>query len=127
MMKSSAEQTQTIMRASQSSEMLDVYDVSHHTFDVVENQSVARTITNIATQHFSNIERLMFAITDDDVATFDRLNLHLEDLANLEFDGGTNVLNFAIENERSNIVEHLAKLTAQRPDIRKKLLEHKFR
>lgn len=54
----------------------------------------------------------MFAITDDDVATFDRLNIRLDNLANLEFEGGSNVLNFAIENERSNIVQHLAALTA---------------
>jgi len=30
----------------------------------------------------------MFAITDDDVATFDRLNIHLDNLATLEFEGG---------------------------------------
>lgn len=69
----------------------------------------------------------MFAITDDDIVTFDRLGIPLEDLVNLEFEGGTNVLNFAIENERSNIVAHLAELTEEKPEMRKKLLEHRFR
>ena len=42
----------------------------------------------------------MFAITDDDTATFDRLNIPLDEVASLEFDGGLNILNFAIEQER---------------------------
>lgn len=83
--------------------------------------------TMIATQNFSSIERLIFAITDDDTVTFDRLGVPLEDLANLEFEGGANVLNFAIEHERPNIMAHLAKLTEEKPIIRKKLLEHRFR
>ena len=83
--------------------------------------------TNIATQNFSSLERLIFAITDDDVSTFDRLGIPLEDLANLEFEGGANVLNFAIENERIAIVQHLAVLTKERPMIRRSLLEHRFR
>lgn len=64
--------------------------------------------TNIATLHFSNFERLIFAITDDDVATIDRLGIPLEDLARFEFDNNANILNFAIEHERVNIVLHLA-------------------
>ena len=56
--------------------------------------------TNIATHHFSSFERLVFAITDDDTATFDRLNIPLDEVASLEFDGGLNILNFAIEQER---------------------------
>jgi len=82
--------------------------------------------TNIATQNFSNLERLIFAITDDDVVTFERLSIPLEDLANLEFSGGANVLNFAIEQERASIVQHLADLTSNRPEIRRSLLEHRF-
>jgi len=105
---------------------MDVYNAQDNTIEMVEHQNVLIR-TNIATQNFSNLERLMFAITDDDVATFDRLDIPLEDLANLEFEGGTNVLNFAIEQERANIVQHLADLTTNRPEIRKTLLEHRFR
>ena len=83
--------------------------------------------TNIATHHFTNFERLIFAITDDDVATIDRLGIPLEDLASFEFESNANILNFAIEQERINIVQHLAVLTKNRPDMRKKLLEHRFR
>ena len=74
--------------------------------------------TNIATHHFSNLERLVFAITDDDVATIDRLAIPLEDLAKIEFENNANILNFAIEYERVNIVVHLANLTQHRPEIR---------
>ena len=52
-----------------------------HTDAIVKDSTMLRT--NIATQHFTNYERLIFAITDDDVATFDRLNIPLADLANL--------------------------------------------
>lgn len=83
--------------------------------------------TNIATQNFNSLERLMFAITDDDVGTFDKIGIPLEDLSLLEFEGGANVLNFAIENERIAIVQHLAELTEERPEIRNRLLNHRFR
>ena len=83
--------------------------------------------TNIATHHFTNLERLVFAITDDDVATLDRLAIPLEELSKIEFENNANILNFAIEHERLNIVLHLANLTKHRPEIRSKLLEHRFR
>lgn len=73
------------------------------------------------------MERLIFAISDDDVATIERLAIPLEDLAKMEFENNANILNFAIEQERVAIVQHLAHLTRFRPEIRKKLLEHKFR
>ena len=82
--------------------------------------------TNIATQHFSSFERLIFAITDDDISTFDRLQIPLDEIVRFEIDGGLNILNFAIEQERINIVKHLAKLTKPHPDLRKCLLEHRF-
>lgn len=83
--------------------------------------------TNIATHHFTNFERLIYAVMDDDAATIDRLAIPLEELACFEFEDGANILNFAIEQERVNIVLHLAQLTSNKPDIRKKLLQHKFR
>ena len=93
----------------------------------IDTQAEGLARTNIATHHFTNFERLVFAISDDDVATLDRLSIPLEDLVKLEFDNNANILNFAIEQERINIVIHLAYLTKNRPDIRKKMLEHRFR
>ena len=89
--------------------------------------SQSATRTNIGTQNFGNFERLVFAITDDDVTTFSKFQIQLEDLAKLEFEGGTNILNFAIENERVSIIQHLASLTEERPEIREELLNHRFR
>ena len=83
--------------------------------------------TNIATHHFTNLERLMFAISDDDVSTIERLAIPLEDLVKLEFENNANILNFAIDQERVAIVVHLAYMTRHRPEIRRKLLEHRFR
>ena len=60
--------------------------------------------TNIGTQHFTHFERLIYAITDDDIATLDRLEIPIEDLVSLEFEGQANILNYAIEQERVNIV-----------------------
>ena len=51
----------------------------------------------------------------------------MDDLVKLEFENNANILNFAIEQERVNIVMHLAYMTRFRPEIRKKLLEHKFK
>ncbi len=93
--------------------------------DIVEHPSAIGR-PNIATHNFSNFERLIFAITDDDVATFDRLGMQIEDVANLEFDAGACVLNFAIEQERIAMVYHLAHLTKNKPHIRAQLVEHRF-
>ena len=110
---------------------MDVYHhITTHTMvgDIaIEHQNDGLARTNIATHHFTNLERLVFAITDDDVTTLDRLAIPLEDLAKIEFENNANILNFAIENERLNIVVHLAHLTKHRPEIREKLLEHRFR
>ena len=100
--------------------------VTTNTIDMVEHPSTLIR-TNIATYHFSNFERLIFAITDDDIATFDRLNIPLEDLTSFEFENGSNILNFAIEQERVHIVLHLANLTQNRPELRDKLLKHRYR
>ena len=43
----------------------------------------------------------------------------------MELEGGFNVLNFAIEQERVNIVKHLASLTADKPEQRQMLLGNK--
>jgi len=93
----------------------------------LEQQRTGLMRTNIATHHFTNFERLIYAIMDDDVATIDRLGIPLEELASLEFEGNANILNFAIEQERISIVLHLADLTNNRPEVRRKLLEHRFR
>ena len=69
----------------------------------------------------------MFAISDDDVSTIERLAIPLEDLVKLEFENNANILNFAIDQERVAIVVHLAYMTRHRPEIRRKLLEHRFR
>ena len=51
------------------------------------------------------------AITDDDVTAFNKQNFSVDELVNMRFDKMMNILNFAIDQERVNIVDHLAKLT----------------
>ena len=41
----------------------------------------------------------------------------MEELSKLKFDNDLNILNFAIDQERVNIVKHLATITADRPTI----------
>ena len=102
--------------------MIDEKDGSN-TFEIVgESQAILKT--NIGTHHFTSYERLIFAITDDDIVTFDRLQIPLEDLVVIEFECNMNVLNFAIEHERVAICEHLSALTEGRPDLRERLLTH---
>lgn len=48
-------------------------------------------------------------------------------LPTIQFEQGLNILNFAIENERINIVVHLDMITKGYPDVRRELIEHKFR
>lgn len=111
-----------MVRYSDDGDQIDVYhNITTHTVvgDIaIEPQNGGLARTNIATHHFTNLERLVFAITDDDVATIDRLAIPLEDLAKLEFENNANILNFAIEHERVNIVLHLAHMTRNRPEIR---------
>ena len=71
----------------------------------------------MATSNFSPSERLIFAVTDDDVQTFTSLGLTLEEIINLRFDRMMNILNFAIDQERESIVKHLAQITVDRPDL----------
>ena len=59
--------------------------------------SLPNTYEHMATSNFSQSERLIFAITDDDPATFANLGLPLEEIVNLRFDRMMNVLNFAID------------------------------
>ena len=94
--------------------------------NIVETDGANLARTNIATHHFSNLERLLFAIYDDDATMFDKMGIPLEDLAKIELDDGANVLNMAIDQERLNIILHLADLTKHRPEIREKLLTHQF-
>ena len=74
----------------------DVYAVTDAS-KVFENGIGQMARTNIATHHFNSYERLIIAISDDDVTTMDKMAIPLEDLARIEFDGGANVLNLAID------------------------------
>lgn len=69
----------------------------------------------------------MFAINDDDWQTLEALPISLEELVQIQFENGGNILNFAIDNERVAIVQHLAKMTEGRPDLKRELIEHRFR
>ena len=44
----------------------------------------------------------------------------------MRFDKMMNILNFAVDQERVNIVDHLAKLTQGRDDLKKELVDYKF-
>ena len=41
----------------------------------------------------------------------------MEDYIELNFDFGMNILNFAIDQERCAIISHLAKVTADMPEV----------
>ena len=56
------------------------------------NQAVPSIITKV--------DRLIYAIRDDDVETFKKLGVPFEEYINLSFDHGMNILNFAIDQER---------------------------
>lgn len=117
---------QRLVQASMDSEHFDILGNTIVEMGDNSNNATGLARTHIATHHFSSFERLIFAITDDDVATFDRLGIPIEQVVNFEFDGGTNVLNFAIEQERINMVNHLAQLTKDKPSVRQRLIEHRF-
>ena len=92
--------------------------------DTVKNTNEYRNIgsavisqDHMASHNFSGGERIIFAITDDDVETFSSLKVPIDELQYLRFDTDLNILNFAIDQERINIVKYLAKITADRADI----------
>ena len=80
----------------------------------------------MGSENFTGGERLIFAISDDDVEMFNKLKVPVDELAYLRFDTNLNILNFAIEQERINIMKHLAVITADRPDIQQALVTHKY-
>lgn len=82
--------------------------------------------TYMGSDNFTLNERLIFAITDDDVETFKRLAVSVDDLPNMRFDTDLNILNFAIDQERVKIVKHLAEITANRQDIREQLYTYRY-
>ena len=55
-----------------------------------------------------------------------RLNVPIEDYIDLNFDFGMNILNYAIDQERCAIINHLARVTASRPEIKEKLVKNRF-
>ena len=84
------------------------------------------TVDHMATSNFSPSERLILAITDDDVAAFRQQNFALEEIAHMRFERMMNILNFAIDQERVNIVDHLARITKDTPDLQQHLVNYKF-
>ena len=84
------------------------------------------TYAHMDSSNFSPSERLVLAITDDDVAAFKQQNFSVEELVSMRFDKMMNILNFAVDQERVNIVDHLAKLTQGRDDLKKELVDYKF-
>ena len=70
--------------------------------------------------------RLIIAITDDDSAHFEKLNLTPEDLLSYRMEGEMNILNFAIDQERSSIIKFLASVTANKPEFQRKLSSNRF-
>ena len=84
------------------------------------------TYDHMATSNFSPSERLILAITDDDVAAFRQQNFALEEIAHMRFERMMNILNFAIDQERVNIVAHLARITKDTPDLQQHLVNYKF-
>lgn len=84
------------------------------------------TYDHMATANFSPSERLILAITDDDVAAFRQQNFALDEIISMRFDRMMNILNFAIDQERVNIVAHLARATKDRPDLQEHLTNYKF-
>jgi len=58
----------------------DSIDLYADTMHNVGNSSEQK-LTNIATMHFTSFERLIFAISDDDIVTFDRLAIPIEEIA----------------------------------------------
>ena len=74
----------------------------------------------------SKIDRLIYAISDDDVDTFKSLEVPFDEYINLEFDFGMNILNFAIDQERTSIIKFLASVTADKPEFQRKLSSNRF-
>ena len=70
--------------------------------------------------------RLIIAITDDDSAHFEKLNLTPEDLLSYRMEGEMNILNFAIDNERIEIIRYLAKLSKKFYEFGQELVNYRF-
>ena len=58
--------------------------------------------------------------------TFKSLEVPFDEYINLEFDFGMNILNFAIDQERTSIIKFLASVTADKPEFQRKLSSNRF-
>ena len=71
-------------------------------------------------------KRLMIAITDDDPVNFARQGFTPEELQSMYLEGDMNILNFAIDNERIEIVKYLATIASKFPEFKAELINHRF-
>ena len=99
------------------------------TLEIIEQPSAQRNLSDPSsgTANSDSLQRLIFAIIDDDVENFEKLGIPIEKLPGLMFEQGLNILNLAIEHERINIVLHLDTITKNYPKVREELLKHKIR
>ena len=71
-------------------------------------------------------QRLLIAITDDDPKCMERLNFTPEEIINFRMEGEMNILNFAIDNERIEIIKFLASIGKKLPRFAEILLNYRF-
>ena len=83
-----------------------------------KEEPLIRTVSSLGPQ-----EKLIVAIAEDDVCRLQECGYGAAELADLVFEGGMNVLNLAIEQERISIVEYLAMIYPGRPE-RQKLVDN---
>ena len=58
--------------------------------------------------------------------TFEKLNITPEDLLSYRMEGEMNILNFAIDNERVEIIRYLAKLSKRFYEFGQELVNYRF-
>ena len=68
----------------------------------------------------------MIAITDDDPVNFARQGFKPEELQSMYLEGDMNILNFAIDNERIEIIKYLATIAGKFPEFKRELINHRF-
>ena len=82
-----------------------------------EKSSQKMSNTQMGTTFSCPNKRLIIAISDDDPKNFAKLNFSMEDLANVRIEDDMNILNFAIDNERVEIIKYLGQLAKEYPEF----------
>ena len=77
-------------------------------------------------QSFTSNEQVVFAISDDDLETFEGFDLSVDIIRDARFAQGMNILNLIVDQESVEIAKYLAEMLKDEPAVKLSLVDHSY-